>query len=228
VTLNQTDPVTASKVQNIAIPAGTYDQKQLAAMLRAAINGDTDFSGAGDAVETSVDSGFLSISSSKYGQASSIAIDYVTGTKPDDIFGGFATAPGMDVAGTIGGVNATGNGQTLTGMAGSPVDGLQLKITGGKEGDRGSVSFSQGYAYQLNALAVGFTGTDGMVTSKTSGLNTSVAAIQKQKDAFNVRLTAIEARYRAQFTALDTMLVSMQTTSSYLTQQLAAISANSA
>ncbi|MGB9107907.1 MAG: flagellar filament capping protein FliD, partial [Telluria sp.] len=68
VTLNQTDPVTASKVQNIAVPAGTYDQKGLAAMLRAAINGDSDFAGTGDTVETSVDgNGKMSISSSKYG-----------------------------------------------------------------------------------------------------------------------------------------------------------------
>ena len=227
VTLNQTDPVTASKVQNIAIPAGTYDQKQLAAMLRAAINGDSDFAGAGDTVETSVGSdNRLSLSSSKYGQASNIAIAYVTGTNPSLIFGSAAPKPGEDVAGTIGGVTATGNGQTLTGMAGSPVDGLQLKVTGGTQGDRGSVSFSQGYAYQLNSLAAGFIGTDGMITSKTTGLNSSVTAIQKQKDAFNVRLSAIEKRYRTQFTALDSMLVSMQTTQSYLTQQLAAIAAN--
>jgi flagellar hook-associated protein 2 len=112
-------------------------------------------------------------------------------------------------------------------MAGSPVEGLQLNITGGTEGDRGSISFSQGYAFQLNTLAASFIGTDGMITSKTTGLNTSVTAIQKQKDAFNVRLAAIETRYRTQFTALDTMLSSMQTTQSYLTQQLAAISANS-
>ena len=39
-------------------------------------------------------------------------------------------------------------------------------------------------------------------------------------------LTAIETRYRAQFTALDSMLSSMQTTQSYLSQQLAAIAAN--
>jgi flagellar hook-associated protein 2 len=229
VTLNQTDPVTASKVQNISIPAGTYDQKQLAAMLRSAINGDTDFAGSGDTVETSVDpvTGKLSISSSKYGETSNIAIASVTGSKVEDLFGSAIPDKGKNVAGTIGGVAATGNGQTLSGMAGSPVEGLQLNITGGTEGERGSISFSQGYAFQLNTLAASFIGTSGMITSKTTGLNTSVTAIQKQKDAFNVRLSAIETRYRTQFTALDTMLSSMQTTQSYLTQQLAAISANS-
>jgi flagellar hook-associated protein 2 len=229
VTLNQTDPVTTSKVQNIAIPAGTYNQKQLAAMLRSAINGDTDFAGSGDTVEASVGTdGRLSVSSSKYGQASNIAIASVTGTPVATIFGSATPAAGKDVAGTIGGVAATGNGQTLSGMVGSPVEGLQLNITGGTEGDRGSISFSQGYAFQLNTLAASFIGTDGMITSKTTGLNSSVTAIQKQKDAFNVRLAAIETRYRTQFTALDTMLSSMQTTQSYLTQQLAAIAANAA
>jgi flagellar hook-associated protein 2 len=227
VTLNQTDPVTASKVQNIAIPAGTYDQKGLAAMLRAAINGDTDFAGSGDTVETSVDGdGKLSISSSKYGDTSNIAIASVTGTRFEDLFGAATPVKGLNVAGTIGGLAATGNGQTLTAMAGSAVEGLQLAVTGGTAGDRGTISFSQGYAFQLNTLAASFIGTDGMVTGKTTGLNNTVKSIQKQTDAFNTRLTAIEARYRAQFTALDTMLSSMQTTQSYLTQQLAAIAAN--
>ncbi|CAH0299280.1 Flagellar hook-associated protein 2 [Massilia sp. Bi118] len=227
VTLNQTDPVTASKVQNIAIPAGTYNQKELAAMLRSAINGDSDFAGTGDTVETSVDAdGKLSISSSKYGDTSNIAIASVTGTKVEDLFGAATPAKGLNVAGTIGGLAATGNGQTLTAMAGSAVEGLQLKVNGGATGDRGSISFSQGYAFQLNTLAAGFIGTDGMVTGKTNGLNATVKSIQKQTDTFNTRLTAIEARYRAQFTALDSMLSSMQTTQSYLTQQLAAISAN--
>jgi flagellar hook-associated protein 2 len=39
-------------------------------------------------------------------------------------------------------------------------------------------------------------------------------------------LTKLEAMYRAQFTSLDSMISSMQTTQSYLTQQLAALSAN--
>jgi flagellar hook-associated protein 2 len=227
VTLNQTDPVTASKVQNIAIPAGTYNQKELAAMLRSAINGDSDFAKSGDTVETSVDAdGKLAISSSKYGDMSSIAIASVTGTKVEDLFGTSTPAKGLNVSGTIGGLPATGNGQTLTAQAGSAVEGLQLAITGGTAGDRGTVSFSQGYAFQLNTLAASFIGTDGMVTGKTNGLNETVKSIQKQTDAFNTRLTTIEARYRAQFTALDTMLSSMQTTQSYLTQQLAAIAAN--
>jgi flagellar hook-associated protein 2 len=228
VTLNQTVPPTESKVQNIAIPAGTYDNTQLAAMLRAAINGNTTFAGAGDSVETSVDSsGKLSISSSKYGSASNISIARVTGSDTiDGVFGGVTAAAGSDVVGTIGSVAAIGNGQALTAAAGSPAEGIQLTIKSGDKGDRGSVTFSQGYAYQLTNLAAGFTGKGSILTSKTDGLNVSIKAVAAQRDKFSDRLTAIEARYRTQFTALDTMLSSMQTTQSYLTQQLAAIAAN--
>jgi flagellar hook-associated protein 2 len=228
VTLNQTDPTTASKVQSIALPAGTYDNKQLAAMLRAAINGNTTFSGAGDAVETAVDAaGNLTLSSSRYGSTSNISLTALTGSAVSDIFGAATPAVGTDVAGTIGGVAATGSGQTLTGAPGSAADGMKLAITGGAVGDRGTVTFSQGYAYQLNNLAATFIGTSGLITGKSDGINVSIKSVADQKDAFNARLGDIEKRYRAQFTALDTMLASMQSTSSYLTQQLASIAKNS-
>ena len=228
VTLNQTTPATETKVQNIAIPAGTYDNTQLAAVLRAAINGNNTFAGAGDTVEASVGAdGKLSLASGKYGELSNIAIAGVTGTAVSDIFGGASATKGSDVEGTIGGVGATGNGQTLTAAGGSPAEGIQLTIKSGATGDRGSVTFSQGYAYQLTNLATGFTGKDSILQSKTDGLNVSIKSVAAQRDKFSERLTAIEARYRAQFTALDTMLSSMQSTQSYLTQQLAAIAANS-
>ncbi|MFK3736290.1 flagellar filament capping protein FliD [Massilia sp. TN1-12] len=228
VTLNQTDPATDSKVQNISIPAGTYDNTQLAAILRASINGNTTFSGAGDTVETSVDaSGKLKLSSSKFGEMSNISISGLTGTTVSEIFGSATAVKGSDVEGTIGGVAATGNGQTLTAAGGSAADGIQLTIKSGTVGDRGSVTFSQGYAYQLTNLAATFTGKGSLLQGKTDGINASIKSVADQRDKFSDRLTAIEARYRAQFTALDTMLQSMQSTQSYLTQQLAAIAANS-
>ena len=227
VTLNQTDPATDSKVQNIKIPAGTYTNAQLASMLRASINGNSTFAGAGDAVETSVDAtGHLSISSSKYGSTSNISIAGVTGTAVSDIFGGATPAVGTDIAGTIGGVAATGNGQSLTAADGSPAAGIQITVKSGDVGDRGTVTFSQGYAYQLTNLATSFTGQNSLLNSKTDGLNASIKDVAKQRDAFSDHLTQLEAMYRKQFTSLDTMLQSMQSTQSYLTQQLAAIAAN--
>jgi flagellar hook-associated protein 2 len=104
---------------------------------------------------------------------------------------------------------------------------MKLSITGGATGSRGTVSFSQGYAYQLNSLAASFIGTSGLITGKSDGLNVTMKSVASDRDTFSNKLADIEKRYRAQFTALDTALASMQSTSSYLTQQLAALAKNS-
>jgi flagellar hook-associated protein 2 len=67
-----------------------------------------------------------------------------------------------------------------------------------------------------------------LLSSRTDGINRSIKDVGTQRDALNLRLTAIEKRYRAQFTALDTLVASMQQTSSYLTQQLASLTKASA
>jgi flagellar hook-associated protein 2 len=48
-----------------------------------------------------------------------------------------------------------------------------------------------------------------------------VKLIGKQREALTLRLTQIESRYRAQFSALDAMVASMTQTSNFLAQQLA-------
>ncbi|WP_229491453.1 flagellar filament capping protein FliD [Massilia sp. HP4] len=227
VTLNQTDPVTESKTQEIKLQAGTYNKDDLAALIRSAINGNSTFAGAGDTVEAEVgDDGRLTLSSSKYGELSNISISAISGSPVDSIFGGATPTKGTDVEGTIGGVAATGNGQALTAAAGSPAEGIQVSVTGGLVGERGSVTFSQGFAHQLTNLAAGFVGKDSLLQSKTDGLNVSIKSIASQRERFETRLESIEKRYRAQFVALDAMMSSMANTSTYLTQQLATLSAN--
>jgi flagellar hook-associated protein 2 len=98
---------------------------------------------------------------------------------------------------------------------------MALKITGGATGDRGTVKFAQGYAAQLDHLVGSMIGTSGMIASRTDGINSSIKDIGNQRSAMNLRLAAVEARYRAQYTALDLLMSKMSTTSSYLQQQLA-------
>ncbi|HEY0589120.1 MAG TPA: flagellar filament capping protein FliD [Pseudoduganella sp.] len=225
VTLNKPDGGSGNTA-NISIPAGSYTPEELAKVVQASINGAAEFSSSGATVSASIDgSGKLVLSSSKYGSSSNIALANVGGSAVADVFGAAATpVAGVDVAGTIGGLAAVGSGQTLTGQAGSIIDGLKLDITGGAVGERGTVSFSQGYAYQLNNLATSFLGSKGLIGSRTEGLNQNIKDITKQRDAFSAKLETIEARYRTQFTRLDTMLAQMQSTQAYLTQQLASLS----
>jgi flagellar hook-associated protein 2 len=227
VTLNDTTPSNASNTATISLAAGTYSPTELAKLMQSAINGASAFSTASSTVTVSVnDDGTLKLLSNKYGSKSNITLSDSNGTSVSSIFGGAAATTGMDVAGTIGGFAASGDGQILTGSAGAPTEGLKLEVKGTTTGIRGDIGFSQGYAYQLNTLASGYLGNKGILTSRTSGLNQSLKDIQKDKDAFNLKLVDIEARYRKQYTALDTAVASMNATMSYLTQQLAQISAN--
>ncbi|HEX7986275.1 MAG TPA: flagellar filament capping protein FliD, partial [Duganella sp.] len=224
VTLNDTVPANLSNTQTVTIPAGTYNPSQLATMLQSSINGVKEFSTAGATVSATVgDDGRLKLESTRYGSKSNITVSSATGSPVSALFGTGTSVNGVDVAGTIGGFTATGDGQTLTGAPGAQIDGLKLTVTGDTLGARGTFGFSQGYAYQLNTLAAGYLGSQGALTSRTTGLNKTVADITKQRDAFSARLVDIEARYRKQYSALDSVIASMNTTTSFLTQQLAAL-----
>ncbi|MCX8018649.1 MAG: flagellar filament capping protein FliD, partial [Rhodocyclaceae bacterium] len=68
----------------------------------------------------------------------------------------------------------------------------------------------------------------GVLDSRTEGVNASIKALQKQYETMQRRLQDIEARYRAQFTALDSTISSLNQTSQYLAQQLANLPKTSA
>jgi flagellar hook-associated protein 2 len=67
----------------------------------------------------------------------------------------------------------------------------------------------------------------GEIANETSGINASIKDNTSQQDALSQRLTTIEATYRAQFTALDNLMVSMNRTSSFLQQQFYKTSSSS-
>ena len=58
---------------------------------------------------------------------------------------------------------------------------------------------------------------------RSKRLNQKSIDLQKQQAALEARMAAVEARYRKQFTALDSLLSKLSSTSSFLTQQLSGI-----
>lgn len=208
----------------VTLPAGTYaTASALAAQIQSSINGAAAFAAAGTAVNVTQSAGVFSITSNRYGAASNVS---VTGTGLLNLLGIAPTMPaGVNAAGTINGVAVTGVGQTLTGATGTVTDGLKIQITGGATGARGTLNFSQGVASKLDTFATSFLNTTGAIASHTDGINKSIKDIGNQRDVLNRRLVDIEKRYRAQFTALDTMVSNMNSTSNFLTQQLANLAA---
>ena len=176
----------------------------------------------GSGVAVSAAGGVLRVASTVIGSAST-----VTNASGNGAVGLFGNTPvsttGADVAGTINGVAATGVGQNLTGATGDASAGLVIRVTGGATGARGSVTYAAGYGQSMYQITSSILATDGLVISRSDGINSTIKQLTSREEAMQRRLDAIEKRYRAQFTALDVMVSSMQATSSYLTQQLTAL-----
>ena len=205
----------------VTLAAGLYSSATLAAQVQTQINGASALSAAGASVAVTQTGGIFTITSNSYGASSGVAI---AGNGALNLLGG-APVPvaGLDVAGTIDGQASAGSGQFLTSGGGNSF-GIKIQVTGGALGARGTVGYAQGYAYTLNQYATTQLNSSGLLPSATAGLNKSIIDIQKQQAALQVRLAAIQASYTSQFTALDGLLSSMNSTQQYLTQQLASIS----
>ena len=202
---------------SVTLAAGTYSAAELAAEIQSKINGVIALSSTGISVTVTQSAGVLSVTSNRYGSASTVAI--TGGTGKSDLFGAQTETAGVNVAGTIGGITATGSGQILTGTG--DASGLALKVTGGATDARGTVSFARGYAYELDKLVGKMLENDSLVDGRMDGINASIKNVGTQREVLARRLDMVESRYRAQFTALDVMMSSMSNTSSFLQQQLA-------
>ncbi len=78
----------------------------------------------------------------------------------------------------------------------------------------------QGFAFRLSELLDSMLDDDGLLDAREDGINAQIESTQDAADAFTERLELIEARYRAQYAALDTLMSSLTATSDYLDQQL--------
>jgi flagellar hook-associated protein 2 len=206
-------------VASVTLAAGTYTAATLAAQVQAAVNGATALAAAGAGVLVSEAGGVLTFTSKRFGSVSSVSAG---GTAAAGLLGGApVSVVGSDVTGSIGGTLAVGSGQTLTGASGTAAGGLALTIAGGALGDRGRVQFSRGYAHRLGALLDALLSSSGPISGRTDGINRSIEDLDERRATLERRLQAIEQRYRAQFTALDTLVSNMRATSDFLSQQLA-------
>ena len=208
---------------SVTLAAGTYTTAAaLAAEVQSKVNGAAAMGTAGAKVSVTESAGVLTFASARYGSSSTVSL---SGNGAVGLFGTPAITAGVDVAGTIGGITATGSGQTLTGAAGSAVEGLQVLVSGGAVGARGEVVFSRGFASRLNDTLTSLLASDGVVNTSTNTANKQIESINDRREALQVRLEQVQANYLARFRMLDQLLSSMNSTSSYLTQQLDSLAA---
>jgi len=84
-----------------------------------------------------------------------------------------------------------------------------------------TASGNKGIAVRFNEMLTSIVGSTGLISGRTDGISQSIKDIGSRRDALSRRLVDVEARYRTQFTQLDTLISGMNKTSAFLTQQLA-------
>lgn len=134
------------------------------------------------------------------------------------------TDTGINVAGTINGIFAKGSGQDLTGVTGTDVEGLTIKVTSDVTGTIGNITVSYGIAERLyNQLDSFINPTDGTLVSKQEGISNSIDGINDQIDRMQQRLEKEEARLRAQFVRMEVLVSQYQAQMSFLSSWIATL-----
>lgn len=83
-----------------------------------------------------------------------------------------------------------------------------------------------GIATGLDATVSGYTANNGLLQTRIKALNSDQADLAKQQTALDQRMQVYEQQLQKQYTALDSLVSSLNNTSSFLTQQLDALNNN--
>jgi flagellar hook-associated protein 2 len=129
-------------------------------------------------------------------------------------------------------VGGTANGATLSSI------GISLQVDGTLKLDSGTLATALsdggktvgslfagtgGFAAKLNTPLSTWVGDSGLLAGRTTSISQQLTDLSNQQTLLNSRMDDLTARYQAQFTALDTLMSKLNSTSSYLTQQFAAL-----
>lgn len=133
---------------------------------------------------------------------------------------------GRDVAGTINGEAASGDGQVLTGNeGGANVDGMVVRYTGTATGSIGTIKLTLGTAELFHrALFNMMDSIDGYVSFKQTSIQDHILSYTNLIVEMEERLDRKEENMLSRFAAMELALSKIQNQSSWLSSQLDAAS----
>jgi flagellar capping protein FliD len=132
------------------------------------------------------------------------------------------------VAGTIGGVAATGSGQQLiVAFSDKQMSGLAIKITGSTTGDLGNFTYEPGVAQRVQTAVSGATDlTSGYITASENDFKSRIKFVDEQVASMELRVTQYETMIRAQWAQLESTISTLRSQNSFLSSQIGGLSFN--
>ncbi len=214
----------------ITLDQGTYTRQELANHVESLINGSASLPGR--TVRVGLNSDALTITSETYGKTSDLLISGGTSLAALGFTAGTADV-GRDVAGTFT-VNgqtevAKGSGQFLTGDPDNATTAdLRLRVTLQPSqvtaGVEGELTVTRGLAATLDeVLGDLLQPGDGGLATIDDGFDQQLDSLQVALDRQQVLFDAQQESLISQFVALESSLSQLQTTSQFVSSQLASI-----
>lgn len=214
----QVDGVTSN---SITLPDNkVYDDADaLAVELQSLINGDSLLSAAGVALDLEYDAvdGRFEFTSRAWGGASKVSFSAASANMGTlGITDALVGTSGTDVKGTIDGETGFGSGNVLLPAVGSDPYGLNLTLGAGSLGSS-TVTFSRGLAGELSVLIDSLLSSSGSIKLREDNINNQLDDIDTARETLDTRMEKYEARLITQFTAMERIVSSLQTTGDSLT-----------
>ncbi len=189
----------------------TDAQSDVVAGLNAAI------ATGGLALQAGISGTGIQLTSTAYGHAAAFDVAWDGST--------YTTHAGTDVAGTIGGIAATGSGrQLIVSFDDKTLGGLALDISATTIGSLGTFTYQPGAAQRVAAAMLD--ASDPVTGYITSAENTQKAKsdfVDKQVESMERRVLIYQTRLKLQFSTLETTLSTLKAQSQFLSGQIASL-----
>ncbi len=205
----------------VTVTQGTYATGDaLASVIETAINGTSAFSSLSYGVKAEYTSdassslyGKIGLISNTTGDDSKVTMVTVSAAATTDYGFESGQADGEEGEDAVGAVDGA--------------SGIRVKVLGGSTGSRGTVNYISGLADQLNDLLDLYldSGT-GSLGLKVDGLNDDLDELAEEQSDLDIRMDAQEKLLRAKFLAADSIIASIKTMETFMTQQFEAFAAS--
>lgn len=80
---------------------------------------------------------------------------------------------------------------------------------------------NDGFVAKMDSVIKGYTGSDGIIETRIDGREAQLARLETDVESFNMKMASYEQRLLSQYNAMDLLVANMNSTGTYLTQQLA-------
>lgn len=166
----------------------------------------------------------IQLSSSDYGTTGGFTVSYTPGSDGSGIAAlGIAAQQysGLDVAGTINGVAATGKGQYLTGASSDASAGVIVRYTGTTARSAGTLALSLGLGGLTNQISTNLTAANtGSIALEINQTQSSADNLQTQIDSIQQQLATEQTNLTAEFVKMESAMSSAQSLGATLTSQI--------